>query len=251
MKWEVPRFSSGASVAIQASENAAISETDPTTALASSNIATIAGQVDSSRQLWDLARPGFDEALSRELGAALGAAVDVELVAGTNASGRPLGLANVSGINTVTWTDASPTAAEFVSKTWDAYRLIVENAGGPANPSPDDYLIVVHPRRLGFLSAASGNTAGLAGLPPLPGRVVASVGIRTNLGAGTEDEAYVIARDEVFVSGNAPRFFVHESVGSGTLTVRFQAMQYVAPMFNRRPKAIARISGSGMSAPTL
>jgi hypothetical protein len=84
-----------------------------------------------------------------------------------------------------------------------------------------------------------------------PGRVITSMGIRSNLGGGTEDEAYVIARDEVFVSGNAPRFFVHESVGSNTLTVRFQAMQYLATMFNRRPKAIARISGTGMVAPTL
>jgi hypothetical protein len=54
--------------------------------------------------------------------------------------------------------------------------------------------------------------------------VVATTGIRTNLGAGTnEDEAYVIARGEVFVTRNAPAFRVHESVGSNTLTVRFQA----------------------------
>jgi hypothetical protein len=88
-------------------------------------------------------------------------------------------------------------------------------------------------------------------LPPLPGRLVATTGVRTNLGGGTEDEADVIARDEVFVSGNAPTFKAHESVGSGSLTVRFSAFQFVGTMFSRRPKAISRISGTGMVAPTL
>jgi hypothetical protein len=86
--------------------------------------------------------------------------------------------------------------------------------------------VAVHPRRLGFISAAAGNTGGLAGLPPLLGALVATTGIRTNLGGGTEDEAYVIARQEVFVSSNAPKFRVAESVGSGTLTLRFSAWQY-------------------------
>jgi hypothetical protein len=214
---------SGAGVAVQATENAAIQETDPTTALATASISTVAGQVDSSRQLWDFARPGYDQAPSADLGSALGAAVDVELVAGTNTAGRTMGLANVSGTIAVAYTDASPTAAEFVSKLWEGYHEIVLNGGGPAEPGPDNYVIAMHPRRLGFISAAAGNTAGLAGLPPLPGRVVASAGIRTNLGGGTEDEAYVIARDEVFVSADAPRFAVREEVGSGTLTVRFHA----------------------------
>lgn len=205
MKWEVPIFGSGAGVAVQASENAAVQETDPTSSLASSNISTVAGQVDSARQLWDFARPGWDQALAADLGSALGAAVDVELVAGTNASGRTLGLANVSGVNAVTYTDASPTAAEFVSKLWEGYDQIVLNGGGPAEPGPENYIVAVHPRRLGFISAAAGNTGGLAGLPSLPGALVATTGIRTNLGGGTEDEAYVIARQEVFVSSNAPK----------------------------------------------
>jgi len=185
-------------------------------------------------------------------GSALGQEVDAQLVAGSNLNGQTQGLATVAGITTVTWTDASPTAAEFVSKVWQGYREISEAGGGPAEPGPDNYLVVVHPRRLGFLAAAAGNTAGLAGLPPLPGRVVPSTGVRTGLGASTsEDEAYVIARDEVFVSGDGPSFHVHESVGSNTLTVRIQATQYVAAMFSRRPKAIARITGTGMVAPTL
>jgi hypothetical protein len=55
MSWSVPQFATGAAVAVQA-ENSAIQETDPAPALASANLATIAGHVDSSRQLWDRGR---------------------------------------------------------------------------------------------------------------------------------------------------------------------------------------------------
>jgi hypothetical protein len=72
------------------------------------------------------------------------------------------------------------------------------------------------------------------------------------LGASTsEDEVYVIARNEVFVSLGRPVFQVFEQVGSSTQTVRLQARQYVALMAARQPKAICRISGSGLVPPVL
>ena len=77
---------------VEAGELAAVSETDPSTASNSSNIASVAGQVDVSSALFDLGIPGVDEPLARELGEALAVAIDTQLVNGSNAAGQTQGL---------------------------------------------------------------------------------------------------------------------------------------------------------------
>lgn len=76
-----------------------------------------------------------------------------------------------------------------------------------------------------------------------------SAGPRLTLGGGTEDEAFAIARQEVFIGRERPQIRIYEDVGSAILTVRLQAIQQAAAMFSRQPKAIARISGTGMANP--
>jgi hypothetical protein len=250
LKVEVPRLTGGGSVAVLASDNATVTEVDPTTGLASSGRAYIAGDIDVSRQLLEQARPRFDQVISADLGRALGVAVDAQLVTGTNANGQTEGLATVSGTIAVTYTDASPTVNKTVSKIWEAFRQIAEQGGGPPEPGDNNYLVVMAPRRLAQLNANSGSTSTPA-LPPLPGRVVATSGVRLTLGGGTEDEIFVIARDEVFVGASEPVLAIYPEVGSATLTVRLQARQSAAAMFSRQPKAIARISGTGLAAPIL
>jgi hypothetical protein len=249
---EVPRLSGRAATAVVASENAVVQETDPTSALASSNKAMVSGQVDVSRQLLEFSRPGIDEVLAIDLGNDQGLKIDQQLVAATNLNGQTLGLANVPAINTVTYTSGTPTAAALASKIWAAYQAIADSGGGPSEPGPDNYFVVVAPRRAAALGADQGQTSATPVLPQLPGRLVVTSGIRQNLGAGTnEDEVYVIARAEVFVSLGRPVFQVFEQVGSSTQTVRLQARQYAAAMFAKQPKAICRISGTGLVAPVL
>jgi hypothetical protein len=249
---ETPRLATGAAVAVVASENAAVQETDPTSALASSNKALVSGQVDVSRQLLEFSKPGIDSVLALDLGNDTGLKIDQQLISGTNANGQTLGLATVSGINTVTYTSGTPTAAALASKCWAAFQAIADSGGGPSQPGPDNYLVVVAPRRAAALGADQGQTSATPVLPSLPGQLVVTSGIRQNLGAGTnEDEVFVIARAEVFVALARPVFQVFEQVGSGTQTVRLQARQYVALMAARQPKAIARISGTGLTPPVL
>jgi Phage capsid family len=248
---EVPRLTTGAAVAVAASENATVQETDPASALASSNKALIAGQVDVSRQLLEFSRPGIDEVLALDLGNDTGLKIDSQLIAGTNANGQTLGLANVPSINTVTYTSATPTAAALISKIWNAFQLIADSGGGPSQPGEGNYIIAVAPRRAAALGADQGQTSATPVLPGLPGALVVTSGIRQNLGAGTnEDEVYVIARNEVFVALGRPVFQVFEQVGSSTGTVRLQSRSFCAAMFARQPKAIARISGTGLVTPT-
>ena len=146
----------------------------------------------------------------------------------------------------------TPTAAALASKIWAAYQTIADSGGGPSEPGEANYLVVVAPRRAAALGADQGQSSATPVLPSLPGKLVVSSGIRQNLGAGTnEDEVYVIARAEVFVSLGRPVFAVYGQVGSSTQTVRLQARQYAAAMFARQPKAIARISGTGLTPPVL
>ena len=77
-------------------------EVDPTTAGASTPVGTVAGQVDMSRQLFDLSRPGMDGAITEDLGRAHGTAIDAQIVAGSGSGQNMRGLLNVSGILSVT-----------------------------------------------------------------------------------------------------------------------------------------------------
>jgi hypothetical protein len=247
---EVPRLATGAAVAVVASEGAVVQETDPTSALATSNKAMISGQVDVSRQLLAFSRPGIEQVLAADLGAATGLLLDQQLVAGTNSAGQTMGLASVVGINTVSYTAATPSAAAFASKVWAAYEAIVSAGGGPADPSA--YLTVMAPRRLAWYQAFGGASSATPVQPGLPGQVIAVPGVRANLGASTsEDEVFVLARDELPIALGRPMFQVFEDVLSATQTVRLAARQYAATLFPRSPKSIARISGSGLVAPTL
>ena len=83
--------------------------------------AVISGRSDLSIQAAEWMEPSFDAVIARDLGKAIGAALDAQLIAGTNANQQTLGLATVTGIKTIAYTDASATAQEFLAKVWAAY----------------------------------------------------------------------------------------------------------------------------------
>ena len=83
------------------------------------NVDTVAGQQDVSRQAFERGgQPGFslENIIFGDLVAAYYGELDRLLFEGSGSSGQPLGIRNVSGINTVTYTDASPTVAEAFPK---------------------------------------------------------------------------------------------------------------------------------------
>jgi hypothetical protein len=235
----IPRLSGGAGVAIQASQNAAVQETDPTTTSYSAPIGSVAGQVDMSAQLFEFSRPGLDEAISDDLGRASGVTIDSQLIAGSGASGQLRGLVNVSGILTLATT--ATTVQAQLSAIWNGFNVLAGTTGF-GNPDPSGYLTILHPRRFAWLSGGSGGT-GVQTTPNLPGQVVLTGGVRTNLGAGTnEDEVLIVEKSNLILAGGDVRFRVYPEVGSGTLTVRVQS-QADAALVVKNPAAILRISG--------
>jgi HK97 family phage major capsid protein len=263
----LPKLSGGGATAVQASENAGVQETDPTTTSVTAAYQTIAGQIDLSRQLFEFSNPSMDEILTRDLAADFATKLDVAVISGnvTNAKG----LRNVSGINTVTYTQATPTASTLWPKVADAIQRVTS-----AFLTPDT--IAMHPRRWASLLSAldstgrpfvnaiapfnalatmdSGGQATSNGpIGNLQGlNVIVDPNIPTTIGAGTnEDIILVYASDEIFLfEEGAPRTRVFEDVGSGTLTVRLSCYGFYGIMAGRYAAGISLITGTGLVTPT-
>lgn len=257
----IPRVTTGTTAVIQASEAGAVSETDIDGTLLSVSVRTIAGQNDVSRQALERTFPGMDFLIFQDLRADYDEQLDTQLISGSGASGQHLGVNAVSGINTVAYTDASPTAAELVPKLYDGIQQIADGRKKKAD------LIVIHPRRAAWLASNLSTTFPLfqlgsymqaagsqdmgfvqnfAGL-----EVVQDSNISTEIGASTdEDEILIVRRADLFLLEGPLRTGVFEDVLSGTLQVRLQVFAYSAFISGRQPEAIARIRGTGLKAPT-
>ena len=272
--FNIPNGSTGTTVAAQAAENAAVSETNFAAGTdIAVNVRTYAGMQDVSRQTIERGTPGIDRIIYADLTADYAAKVDAAIINGAGTSGTHKGVLNATGINTVTCTDASPTVAEAWPKLSDALQQVGSNRKMPAN------LIVMHPRRWGWFTAAldsqnrplivadpsaavnaMGATASaafgegqlvgtLAGVP-----VLVDGNVPTNLGAGTNEDRIIVLRRQdpiLWEEGNGlPRELQFEDVGSGTLTVRLQVYGYSAFTAERFPEAVSVISGTGLVTPT-
>lgn len=261
----LPTLATGVTVATQA-DNAAVSETDATFGTLAADVKTIAGMQDMSQQLFDRSVPGVDEVVFVDLVKAYNGALDSKVI--TNATANNLGLLDVSGINAVTYTDASPTLGELYPKIADGVQQIATGIFMPAQA------IFMHPRRWAFCLSqvdstgrplvspyAPQNAAGTFGGQVAEGPVGSIQGlpvyvdpnIPTNLGAGTNEDRIIIVRtDELLLweDASGPYLETFRDVGSGTLTVRVRLHNYWAQLHARRPKAISVISGTGLVTPT-
>ncbi len=269
-KIEISRITTGSAAAEQASENSAVQETNMDDTLLTVNVDTIAGQQDVSRQALERGgQPGFslENIIFQDLVAAYYTKLDNLMINGSGSSGQPLGISQVSGINTTTYTDASPTVAELYPKLADAVQEINSNRFAPATA------ILMHPRRWGFLTAgvdssnrplvlpAGNNPDNAAGVGDAAayGQVVGSVlglpvitdaNIRTDLGAGTEDAIYIAKVDDHIMFEDNLFQLKFEETNAGSLTTKMVVYGYVAFASGRYPKGISAITGTGLIAPT-
>jgi len=263
----IPRGTTGTAAAAQASENSPVQETDFDETTLAVPVRTYAGQQDVSRQSLERGR-GVDMIIYADLAADYATKVDAAIIAGAGTSGTHLGITQVSGINAVTYTDGSPTVAEFWPKLHDAIQQV--NAGRYLPPT----VIYMHPRRWGWIQAglstscppvpqqgapvnsvavnqavAYGQVVGhLAGLP-----IVTAANVPTNLGSGTDEDMVIVARAEDLLlweqGDGSPRELRFEETTSGSLTTKLVVYGYSAFAAGRYPEAIATVGGSGLVAP--
>jgi HK97 family phage major capsid protein len=261
----LPRMTAGTTVTTIA-DNASVSETDATFDTISGDVKTSAGLQDVSQQLVDRGVPGVDSVIFADLAKAYAVVLDTAVL--NSATANNLGLLQVSGINAVTYTQATPTVANLYPKLADAIQRIHVGVFMPPTA------ILMHPVRWAFILAGiDGNNRPLIS-PVAPQNAVGSFGgvvsqgavgsvqgipvytdpnIPTNGGAATnQDQIIVVRADECFLYEDAAGPYVEtfRDVGSGNLTVRFRLHNYWAQINSRRPKAISVISGTGLVAPT-
>jgi HK97 family phage major capsid protein len=265
MTVNISRITTGTGVAVQATENAAVQETDADDTLLTVNVRTYAGQQDISRQALERGT-GIDEIISQDLARAYWTQLDAAILNADGTGGTHLGIRSTTSIVSVTYTDASPTGAE-------AYKTIPELVSGiQSGVFMGATHLIMHPRRWWWLTASisssfpllnspgvstvqagnigsteyMANNRNILGLP-----VVVDGNMLTNLGAGTEDVIIGVTNDELHLwhDDGGPLFIRAEQTGAGNLSVKFVVYSYSAFTAGRYPGAHGTISGTGLIAP--
>lgn len=264
----VPKVATGTATGVQTADAAAVTSQDLTDTFVTAPVRTIAGQQDIALQLLDQSPVGFDEITFADLMADYNMRLDIQCASGSGSSGQLKGILNVSGINAITYTDATPTVPELYLPWLQAMSKVATGRKMPATAgfitparwywmmsaldSSNRPLVLpdtsspFNPLALQTGGDAEGYVGKVAGLPTLT-----DGNIPSNLGAGTNEDRAIIARtSDIYLWEGAMRSRVLTEVLSGTLQVRLQVWNYAAFMADRRPEAIAVISGTGLIAPT-
>lgn len=265
----VPAITTGTSVAAQASENTAVSETDLVTATVTAPVRTYGGISDCSVQLVEQSPVAFDQVIFSDLAAAHAKAIDTAIISGTGASGTHEGILNADTVNSVTYTATTPTASGLFPKLADAVQQVNSERFAPPNA------IVMHPRRWGFLLASldSSNRPLVVPNSSGPNNAVATFGdvaaeafagtlmglpvfldanIPTTAGSGTNEDRIIVGKfDDAFLYEGAPKAEVFRETLSAELTVRFRLYNFSAFTAERYAgDNFAVISGTGLATPS-
>lgn len=260
----LPKVATGTATGVQTADGASVTSTDLTDTFVSAPVRTIAGQQDVAMQLLDQSPTSFDQVVFTDLIADYNAALDLQCINGSGSSGQVTGALNASGINSVTYTDASVTLPEMWPAFGQAASQVAKNRKLPAlatfmTPSiwywitaqldsSNRPFVQIEPGT-GFNILAlqtgvdsEGPVGRILGLP-----VLLDGNIPSNLGAGSNESRIITARtSDLYLWEGSLRTRVLTEVLSGTLQVRFQVYNYVAFMPDRLPKAISAISGTGI-----
>lgn len=259
----VPRITTGTSVDDQgATENTAVSTTAIVDSPLTVGVRTIGGYNDVSQQLLERSEPGIDEIIFGDLRAAYDGKLDTFCISGTGTN-QHLGIRAVTSINTVQYTDSTPTAAEFAPKLYDAIQKIASNRFRQASH------IIMHPRRAAWLASnlsstfplfqqgqylqAAGSQDGgfvlnVAGLPVVQD---ANIGTTYSDGGNTnEDEVYVVYANDLRLYEGPVEVRVDPYTVGLNLTTRIVMYAYSAFVSARFAKSITKIYGSGLATPS-
>jgi HK97 family phage major capsid protein len=264
----VPKVSTGTAVAVQATQNTGVQNTDLTTTSISSTVTTIAGGQTVSLQLIEQSPLNVDDVILSDLAGAYAQQYNTLILSGSGTGGNPTGMLTLAGTNAITYTSGSPTVALLYSQIANAIQTVHTNRFLP----PDT--IIMHPRRWAYLLAAS-DTTGRPLVTPSANSPMNAVGnqgdvasqgyvgtiqglpvyvdslLPTNLGAGTNQDPIIVARmaDLMAWEGNVKAEAFPQTYAN-QLSVFVRLYNYMSFQPARYPKSISVINGTGLVAPT-
>jgi len=262
MSVNISKITTATGVAIQATENSAVQETNIDDTLLTINVQTAAGQQTLSRQAIERGT-GVESVVMDDLFRRYSTALDSTLLnQATN------GLTNVA--TATAYTDASPTGPELYPKILGAQSGVDTALMGFGSPD----VAVMHSRRWAWLQSQLTTSwpmisqpnigpqtmgtnlhtrygSGARGLLPNGLVVIVDNNIATTLGAGTEDEIYIVPTSEchLWEDPNAPVFIRAEQAAASSLGVLLVLYGYFAYTFARFANGVAKINGTGLIAP--
>lgn len=256
----VPKITTGASTTVSA-DAAAVSNTDLVTTSVTAQVQTISGRTVAAYQDIDLGGPIVEQMIYQDLLADYWRTLDSSLLNGAVANAK--GVLNVSGINAVTYTDASPTGPELYvpgtqakngiekgafapaefslwhPSTWNWYLSQLDTANRPLALSVDSPMFNAFAK---FNPEAQGVAGEFLGKP-----VVVDANLPVNLGAGTNESRIVFANRRTLVTyEGVPRFKVADQTSIANLQYQFVLYGYYAVAFPRQPKMISVVAGTGL-----
>lgn len=270
MTTNIPRLTTPTATGVQTTENTNLANQDPASTLLTSPVVTIGGYVVLSRQAVERGML-TEEVVTSDLMADYNAKLDVQLINGTGSSGQHLGLLNVSGINTATYTNATPTLGGLFPKIASAVGQVMSNRfAGPTAivMSPTEWvwmLAQVDANGRPLIQAAEGayNPLGASGTPGYGGQagvlfnlpVFLDGNIPANLGAGTNETRIIVADFEdsyLFEDpSGVPSQMRFDATFAQQLSVLLVCYGYSAAAIGRQPKSISVVGGTGLITPAL
>lgn len=264
----VPRLTVGLTAGVQASENTAVTTSDPTEVDLTIPVRTLAGSSPVSRQAIERAAYS-DTILFEDLISRYWALLDSQCINGSGSAGQILGVLGTAGIATSTASTA--TVVGVWPKIADVIQQINTNMGGIGYVATK---IVMHPRRWGFFEAAldgqnrplmpsEGTFVNPMGTGPeavygFVGRmhgldVYTDANIPTNLGAATNEDRIIVESHPVvhlFERSGDPVSLSFEQQAGTSLQIQLVVYGYAAFTAGRYPGASGVVSGAGLVPPT-
>lgn len=264
MTLTIPRATAGTTVSTQATQTTLPTTTNMTVTDLTIPVNSFQGRAVLSRQAVERGGVDLDRLTFQDLAADAARYMDQQVLFGSGASNNATGLAITGSIISVSIT--ATTGLDLIKAIANAIQSINTQRFLP----PD--VIVMHPRRWGALTIAVDTTnrplvtvtpgqmnvfgsgsadvvqetvGNILGLP-----VVTDPNIRTNLGAGTnQDEVFVMRRGDSYLWENGVREFVFEQP-VGPSQIQLAVYGNHAFTAGRYPTSVAYISGTGLVPPT-
>jgi HK97 family phage major capsid protein len=271
----LPTVTGGATVAVQALQNTAASDTAMTTGSVTSGITTITGKQIVSLQLLQQSGIPFDKVVLGDLARAYATQLDAQVLAGSGAAGQLRGLANGAGVGAIAYTTVTPAVTSATAANSFYNKVIAAIAGVNTNLFLPPTAIIMHPNRWAWVlealdtatrplvvpngpqfngvansegaDVAQGPAGSMAGLP-----VYIDPSIPTGIGAGTnQDVVYVLRQDQCWLYESELQEASFDATYADQASILFRVLGYSAFIPDRYGKAVYAINGTGLVAPAL
>lgn len=261
---------------IQTADNAALASQDIVSNTVTAGVKTIGGFEDVALQVLEQSplAGGMDQLIFTDLAQDYAKRLDLQVLSGSGAAGQVQGILGTTGINSITYTQASPT----VQTHYPVIAQLVSNVAKTRFLGPS--AIVMHPSRwywfLGAVDTAGRplvvpnmngpfNSVGIdnqdpasqapggngAGAPAPAGWMIGlpvylDANIPINVGGGTNEDRIICARfsDALLFEGPL-RVSAHPDALASTMGMRLRLYRYVAFTAGRYPVGFATATGTG------